>query len=81
MSWEGGSQRIALAVDSYIYLANIRPEVCLHKGGNPIHPPCAQPHAAHTLAIMGMHPLVSVGASGPRLDLERQPRPRAHCRG
>lgn len=26
LSWEGGGLRLALAVDSYIYLANIRPE-------------------------------------------------------
>lgn len=26
VSWEGGGLRLALAVDSYIYLANIRPE-------------------------------------------------------
>merc|ERR1719181_145499 len=26
LSWEGGSLRIALAVDSYIYFANIRPD-------------------------------------------------------
>lgn len=25
-SWEGGSLRIALAVDSFIYFANIRPD-------------------------------------------------------
>ena len=26
LSWEGGSLRVALAVDSYIYFANIRPD-------------------------------------------------------
>lgn len=26
LSWEGGGLRLALAVDAYIYLANIRPE-------------------------------------------------------
>ena len=26
LSWEGGSLRIALAVDSFIYFANIRPD-------------------------------------------------------
>jgi hypothetical protein len=26
LSWEGGGLRLALAVDSYIYLANIRPK-------------------------------------------------------
>lgn len=26
ISWEGGGLRIALAVDSYIYFANIRPD-------------------------------------------------------
>lgn len=26
VSWEGGGLRIALAVDSYIYFANIRPD-------------------------------------------------------
>lgn len=38
LSWEGGSLRIALAVDSFIYFANIRPDykvsqyvVLLHK--------------------------------------------------
>ena len=25
-SWEGGSLRVALAVDSFIYFANIRPD-------------------------------------------------------
>jgi WD repeat-containing protein 35 len=32
LSWEGGGLRIALAVDSYIYFANIRP------GNNSLYP-------------------------------------------
>ena len=32
-SWEGGSLRIALAVDSFIYFANIRPDYKVSVGG------------------------------------------------
>jgi WD repeat-containing protein 35 len=34
VSWEGGGLRLALAVDAYIYLANIRPEYKWAFSGN-----------------------------------------------
>jgi hypothetical protein len=33
LSWEGGGLRIALAVDAYIYFANIRPDYKVRGGG------------------------------------------------
>ena len=43
LSWEGGSLRVALAVDSYIYFANIRPDCARHTQHlnlRPPHDPC-----------------------------------------
>lgn len=35
VSWEGGGLRISLAVDSYIYFANIRPDYKVKLGAAP----------------------------------------------